>query len=85
MLSIFLAVIGSYLLTVKDTFTLDKGSMYCLIAALFYAVYIIGFDRITKNEDTLLISIIQLGVASLLGVLLMICIETLAFPETPVQ
>ncbi len=85
MLSIFLAVIGLYLLIVKDTFTLDKGSMYCLIAALFYAVYIIVFDRIAKNEDTLLISIIQLGVASLLGVLLMICIETPALPETPVQ
>lgn len=85
MLSIFLAVIGLYLLTVKDTFTLDKGSMYCLIAALFYAIYIIVFDRIAKNEDTLLISIIQLGVASLLGVLLMICIETPALPETPVQ
>lgn len=84
MLSIFLAVIGLYLLTVKDTFTLDKGSMYCLIAALFYAIYIIVFDRIAKNEDTLLISIIQLGIASLLGVLLMICIETPAFPETPV-
>jgi drug/metabolite transporter (DMT)-like permease len=85
MLSIFLAVIGLYLLTVKDTFTLDKGSMYCLIAALFYAIYIIAFDRIAKNEDTLLISIIQLGVASLLGVLLMLCVETPALPETPVQ
>jgi drug/metabolite transporter (DMT)-like permease len=85
MLSIFFAVIGLYLLTVKDTFTLDKGSMYCLIAALFYAIYIIVFDRIAKNEDTLLISIIQLGVASLLGVLLMLCIETPTLPEAPAQ
>lgn len=72
MLSILLAVIGLYLLTVKDTFALDRGSTYCLLAALFYAIYIIVLDRIAKNEDTLLISIIQLGVASLLGVLLML-------------
>lgn len=85
MLSTLLAVIGLYLLTVKDTFSLDRGSAYCLLAALFYAIYIIVLDRIAKNEDTLLISIIQLGVASLLGVLLMLCVETPALPETPIQ
>lgn len=85
MLSILLAVIGLYLLTVKDTFALDRGSTYCLLAALFYAIYIIVLDRIAKNEGTLLISIIQLGVASLLGVLLMLCVETPSLPETPVQ
>jgi drug/metabolite transporter (DMT)-like permease len=85
MLSILLAVIGLYLLTVKDTFALDRGSVYCLLAALFYAVYIIVLDRIAKNEDTLLISIIQLGVTSLLGALFMLCVETPSLPETPMQ
>lgn len=85
MLSILLAIVGLYLLTVKDTFTLDKGSIYCLIAALFYAIYIIVFDKIAKKEDTFLISIIQLGIASLLGALFMICIETPVLPETPIQ
>lgn len=85
MLSILLAVIGLYLLTVKDTFALDRGSVYCLLAALFYAIYIVAFDRIAKNEDTLLISIIQLGVTSLLGALFMLFVETPKLPETPIQ
>ncbi|MBP2657339.1 MAG: putative superfamily transporter inner rane protein [Firmicutes bacterium] len=85
MLSILLAVIGLYLLTVKDTFALDRGSVYCLLAALFYAIYIIVLDRIAKNEDMLLISIIQLGVTSLLGALFMLCVETPSLPETPMQ
>lgn len=84
-LSIFLAIIGLYLLTVKDTFALNRGSAYCLLAAMFYAIYIIVLDRIAKNEDTFLISIIQLGVASLLGSLFMLGVETPSLPETPGQ
>lgn len=85
MLSILLVIIGLYLLTVKDSFSLDRGSVYCLLAALFYAIYIIVLDRIAKNEDTFLISIIQLGIASFLGVLVMLFVETPALPETPAQ
>lgn len=85
MTSIVLAVIGLYLLTVKDTFALDRGSVYCLLAALFYAIYIVVLDRIAKNEDTLLISIIQLGVASLLGIVFILIFEVPALPKTPAQ
>lgn len=83
--SILLAIIGLYLLIVKDTFLLDKGSVFCLLAALFYAIYIVSLGRIAKNEDTLLISIIQLGVTALLGFLFMIFFESPALPATPVQ
>lgn len=85
LVSILLAVIGLYLLTVKDSVALDKGTIYCLSGALFYAIYIIVLDRIAKNEDTLLISIIQLGVTSLLGILFMLGFETPALPETSAQ
>jgi len=85
LISILMVVIGLYLLTVKDTVALDKGTVYCLLGALFYAIYIIVLDRIAKNEDTLLISIIQLGVASLLGIFFMLGFETPALPETSAQ
>jgi drug/metabolite transporter (DMT)-like permease len=85
MFSILLTVIGLYLLTIKDTFALDRGSVYCLLAALFYAIYIVVLDMIAKNEDMLLISIIQLGITSLLGALFMLCVETPSLPETPIQ
>ncbi len=85
MFSILLAIVGLFLLTVKDTLGLDKGAAYCLSAALVYAIYIIVLDRIAKNENTLLISIIQLGVASLLGIVFMLWFEKPALPQTPVQ
>lgn len=80
-----MAIAGLFLLTVKGTFELDKGAIYCLFAALFYAIYIVVLDRITKKEDTLLISIIQLGAASLLGLVFMLCFEKPALPQTPAQ
>lgn len=52
---------------------------------MFYAIYIIVFDRIAKQEDTFLISIIQLGVTSLLGTLFMLLFEIPKLPQTPVQ
>jgi drug/metabolite transporter (DMT)-like permease len=84
-LSILLAIVGLFLLTVKDTFGLDKGAAYCLFAALFYAIYIIVLDRIAKKEDTLLISIIQLGVASFFGTIFMLCLEKPSLPQTAEQ
>ena len=83
--SIIMVVIGLYFLTVKDTFALDKGSIFCLAAALFYAIYIVSMDRIAKNEDTFLISIIQLGVTSLLGIVFTVLFEEPSLPETKLQ
>lgn len=84
-ISILLAIVGLFLLMVKDTFGLDKGASYCLFAALFYAIYIIVLDRIAKKEDTLLISIIQLGVASFFGAIFMLCLEKPLLPQTAGQ
>lgn len=83
--SMLLAIMGLYLLTVRDTFSLDKGSVFCLLAALFYAIYIISMDRIANSEDTLLISCIQLGVAAVMGALFMVFFESPKLPETPIQ
>jgi len=83
--SILLAMIGLYLLTMKDSFSLDTGAIYCLLAALFYAIYIVTLDRLSKKMDTFLISIIQLGVVTLLGIIFMLCLETPALPQTPIQ
>ena len=82
--SILLAIIGLFLLTVRDGVALDRGALLCLMGALFYAIYIIVLDRLAK-EDTFLMSIIQLGVAALLGVVFMMFFETPALPKTPHQ
>ena len=73
------------MLTAKDGISLDAGAVYCLIGAFFYAVYIIVFDRLAKGNDALMISIIQLGVASLIGAVFMLFLEVPSLPGTPLQ
>lgn len=82
-LSTVLASVGLFLLTARDGFSLDKGAALCLMGALFYAIYIVVQDRIAKGEDAFLISILQLGVASLLGLLASFLFETPALPQSP--
>lgn len=84
-LSILPVITGLYLLTMKDSFFLDRGAIYCMLAAFFYAIYILVLDRIAKQEDTLLISIIQLGAASGAAIICMILFEKPSLPETPPQ
>lgn len=84
-ISVILAVIGLYLLLVKETLFLDLGAIYCLFAAFVYAIYIIVLGRIVKNENTLLISVIQLGVVSLLGVVFALLLENPELPKTTIQ
>ena len=62
---------------------LDKGAALCLMGALFYAIYIVVQDRIAKGEDAFLISILQLGVASLLGLLASFLFEAPTLPQSP--
>lgn len=69
----------------KRCISLDLGAIYCLIGALFYAIYIIVIDKVAKGPDAFLISIIQLGIASLLGALFMCLLETPSLPQTPLQ
>ena len=81
--STILASIGLFLLTARDGFSLDKGAALCLMGALFYAIYIVVQDRIAKGEDAFLISILQLGVASLLGLLASFLFEVPTLPQSP--
>ena len=84
-IAILISITGLFLLTAKDGVSLDAGAIYCLIGAFFYALYIIVFDKLAKGNDALIISIIQLGVASLIGAAFMLFFEVPSLPETPLQ
>ncbi len=84
-ISILLSIAGLFLLTAKDGIVLDTGAAYCLTGAFFYAVYIMVFARLARGNDTLLTSIIQLGIASLIGAVFMTFYETPSLPATSAQ
>lgn len=84
-ISVLLVMAGLHCLTVQENIAVNTGSVYCLFGAFSYAVYIIVLDRLAKENDTLLISIIQLGVTSILGMISMVLIEKPCLPATPLQ
>ena len=84
-INVCLVTIGLYFITVQGNVAVNAGSVYCLFGAFSYAVYIIVLDKISKKSDTLLISIIQLGVASILGMTFMLLLEKPSLPATPGQ
>lgn len=84
-LSIVVVFAGLFLLTVTTRVEVNLGALFGLLGALGYAIHILLFDWIAKTGDPFPVSIIQLGVASLLGIVAMVVGETPAWPATSGQ
>jgi drug/metabolite transporter (DMT)-like permease len=76
---------GLLLLTVGDHFTLEIGSVYCLFAALLYAVHIIVSNRFVREVDSLQLGIYQLGFAAIYATVGTLVFEAPVLPNTPVH
>ena len=75
-LCVALAIVGFFLLCVKDGFSVSKGDVLVLICALCYSVHIMVIDHFTsKNVDGVKMSCIQFLVAAVVLSPLMIVIE----------
>ncbi len=83
--SIMIVLVGLFLLTVTTRVAVNLGAVYGLLGGLGYAVHILLFDWIAKKGDPFPVSIIQLGVASLLGAIMMFLMETPAWPGSTRQ
>ncbi|SCW52616.1 Permease of the drug/metabolite transporter (DMT) superfamily [Ruminococcaceae bacterium YRB3002] len=74
---VFAAVIGLYLLSVKDgDFTnINKGDILALICAFFFAVHILLIDKFVAESDGVKLSCIQFAVAGVITLVLMFIFE----------
>ncbi len=77
-ISIILALVGLYLLTVRvdDGFSINKGDILIFVGSLFFAFHILFIDKFSIRADSVKMSMIQFFVASLsTSLLLMILFE----------
>lgn len=76
-ISIILALIGLYLLTVKveDGFSINKGDILIFIGSLFFAFHILFIDKFSPKADSVKMSMIQFFIASFVSLILMILFE----------
>lgn len=78
-LSVFLALLGLYLLCMSGDFELNFGDLLLLICAFLFAVHILIIDRFASLTDNIAMSCIQFFVSGLLSGIPMLLFEEPTF------
>ncbi|MDN3019591.1 DMT family transporter [Paenibacillus sp. BSR1-1] len=77
--------IGLAFLTIRDGFTFANGSLYCLAAALLYAVHIVVTNFFAREVDALQLGIYQLGFSCLYATIGTFIFETPVLPHEAIH
>ncbi|MBP2628868.1 MAG: protein of unknown function transrane [Firmicutes bacterium] len=73
-----IAIVGLYLLCVKESFFISYGEILELIGAFFWAVHILVIDRFSRKVDVLQLSFVQFITCSVLSIVTALFIETMS-------
>lgn len=75
-LAVAMGVVGLYLLSVTEDFTIGKGDLLVLICAFFFSFHILTVDYFSDKSDGIIMSCIQFFVASIISLILMVLTES---------
>lgn len=73
-LCIFLAMVGTYLLSIKGGLNINRGDLIVILSALIFAIHILLLTKYSTNTNAVLVSLVQFavcGVISLVGALVL--------------
>ena len=73
-LCIFLAMVGTYLLSIKGGLKINRGDLIVILSALIFAIHILLLTKYSTNTNAVLVSLVQFavcGVISLAGALVL--------------
>lgn len=76
-IGLILAVVGFYLLSVKEEFSLELGDIIVFISAIFFGLHIIVIDYSALRVNSMFLSIIQLVVVAIFSLGLALIKETI--------
>ena len=65
-LSALIAMIGMYLISIKEGFTVSSGDLWLIACAVLFALHIMVIDRTGKNTDGIILSLFQFLTAGVL-------------------
>lgn len=77
-----IALIGIALLTINSEFKVSLGDLLIISGALFYAIFIIVTDKVTKHVDSINLGILELGFAGAFALIFSFIFETPQLPST---
>ena len=78
-LGAFIAVIGLYLLSINEDFSIARGDLLQLICAVFFAAHVLVIGYVAKRMDPLKLSLIQYFVSGVLSFFIAIAIEVITW------
>lgn len=78
-LGAFIALIGLYLLSINEDFSIANGDLLQLICAIFFAAHILVIGYVAKSMDPLKLSLIQYFVSAVLSFFIAIAIEVITW------
>lgn len=73
---VVIAVVGLYLLSVNEDFTIAYGDLLVLIGAIFWAIHILTIDRFAQRMNPLKLSSLQFATCSILSLGTALATET---------
>ncbi|MHC1722943.1 MAG: DMT family transporter [Aminipila sp.] len=76
-----LAVIGLYLLCVKDGSGMSKGDLIVLCGTFFWAIHILTVDHFVQKVDSLKMSFLQFLIAGIISLIVAAFSETIIFSD----
>ena len=65
-LSALIAMIGMYLISIKEGFTVSSGDLWLIACAVLFALHIMMIDRTGKDTDGIILSLFQFLTAGIL-------------------
>lgn len=81
-LCVAIAILGFYMLSVKDSFSIATGDLYVLACAFVFAIHIILVDHfLAKEANPVMMSCIQFFVTAIISMLLMVIFEKPVFSD----
>jgi drug/metabolite transporter (DMT)-like permease len=75
-LCILIALVGFYLISIKDGFVINKGDLLTLICSFFFALHILVIDYYSPKVDGVIMSCIQFFVTGLISLMLSFIFES---------
>lgn len=74
-LSVIIAVVGMYLLCIKEEFRISNGDLLVIICALFFSIHILVIDYFSPKVDCVKMSCIQFFVCAIISTVFMFIFE----------
>ena len=78
-LGAIIALIGLYLLSINDDFSIAEGDLLQLVCAVFFAAHVLVIGYLAKRIDPLKLSLVQYCVSGVLSLFIAIAIEVITW------